>query len=247
MAPGVTSNAPREAVALMEAAPRLPDGAGDRFSGYGVLGVGFASGHILALRRVFASSIGPPFTTVWHRDPGGRWSVYVDAAPELTCVRYLGRAGRIVRDDRIDLGWQGPTSLAIRVPGAGIAWALHLAPAPGARVLAALRRRLPDSWCRHSAVQRTMVAVAGRLLRLDPRTLAGRTPGGHAFRLDAHQFWTVDASTAWCRGDHLGPPVSLPTSARVGDFSIPPWGVFMIGDTLFDPGGGSHDRPTVPS
>jgi hypothetical protein len=232
------SRAPREAVAALEASPRLPAGTWDRFSGYGVLGVGFASGHILALRRIAASSVGPAFTTVWHRDPAGRWTFFVDAEPALTCARYFGSAGRIIREDEIALGWHGPTSFSVRLPGPGIAWAVHLAPAPGARTLAALRQlrdRLPESLRRYAGVERTLATAAGRLLRLDQRTLAGRTPSGHGFRLDTHQFWTIDASTARWRGEHLGPPVTVRTRARLGDFVIPAWGVFTIGDAFFEP------------
>jgi hypothetical protein len=232
------SRAPREAVAVLEAAPRLAAGAWDRFSGYGVLGVGFASGHILALRRVAASSIGPAFTTLWHRDPGGRWTFFVNIEPDLTCARYFGPAGRIIREDDIALSWHGPTSFSVRLAGPGIAWAVHLAPAPGARALAALRQlrnRLPESLRRYAVVERTMATAAGRLLHLDHRTLAGRTPSGHGFRLDTHRFWTVDASTARCRGEHLGPPVRVRTLTRVGDFVIPTWGVFTIGDAFFEP------------
>ena len=50
---------PRELVADLEAAPSLPAGSEERFNGYGVMGLPFASGHVLAMRRFPASSIGP--------------------------------------------------------------------------------------------------------------------------------------------------------------------------------------------
>lgn len=59
-----TSNAPRDLVAGMEARPLVPDGADDRYSGYAVYGVRFASGDILALRRFPATSVGPGYTSV---------------------------------------------------------------------------------------------------------------------------------------------------------------------------------------
>jgi hypothetical protein len=53
--------------------PALPAGDGERFADHGVLGLPFASGHVLAMRRCLASSIGPGSTSVWHRHPAGRW------------------------------------------------------------------------------------------------------------------------------------------------------------------------------
>ncbi len=62
---------PREAIQRMEAEPKLPGGSDVRFAGYAVLGLPFRSGHLLALRRFPASSVGPAYTSVWHRDPYG--------------------------------------------------------------------------------------------------------------------------------------------------------------------------------
>jgi len=45
--------------------------------GWGVFGLPFDSGHVLAL-RVFPENDFGPYRTVWHRDPSGRWSIYVD-------------------------------------------------------------------------------------------------------------------------------------------------------------------------
>jgi hypothetical protein len=227
---------PRSAADELEGAPRLPTGDGERYTGYGVLGVGFASGHVLAMRRMTASSVGPAFTTVWHREPSGRWTFYGDADPDQTCARYFGPAGRAVRDDGIRVTWRGPTSFSVVVPTAGIAWAVHLAPTFRGRAMAALRRGIPASVRRRPDVQRTMALAGARLLGVAHLASEGATPSGNRFRLDAHQFWLVDASTARCRGDHLGPLVSLSEAVRVGDFRIPAWGVFTTGDAFFEPG-----------
>ena len=64
-------NARQQIERLEQHAPLL-EGEGDRFSGYAVIGLPFQSGHILALRRFPASTIGPGYTSVWHRDPSGR-------------------------------------------------------------------------------------------------------------------------------------------------------------------------------
>lgn len=49
----------------------LPGGDEERFSSWGVMGLPFRSGNILAFRRFPASSIGPGYSAVWHRDPTG--------------------------------------------------------------------------------------------------------------------------------------------------------------------------------
>lgn len=46
----MTTTTPRNAVEALQADPSLPEGDDERFVGYGVMGVPFASGHYLALR-----------------------------------------------------------------------------------------------------------------------------------------------------------------------------------------------------
>jgi hypothetical protein len=79
---------PAEIVDALERAAELPPGSEERFSGYGVMGLPFRSGHVLGLRRFPASSIGPGYRSVWHRDPAGRWTFYQDQPAELACTRH---------------------------------------------------------------------------------------------------------------------------------------------------------------
>ena len=81
---------PREIVQQIETNPSLPAGQGDRFAGYAVIGLPFRSGHVLALRRFPASSIGPGYTSVWHRVPRGVWTFSSTINPDLGCSRYFG-------------------------------------------------------------------------------------------------------------------------------------------------------------
>ena len=104
---------PAELVEQLERHADLPPGSGERFSGYGVMGLPFRSGHVLGLRRFPASSIGPGYRSVWHRDPGGRWTFYQDQPAELACTRSSEpRSMRSVRaGSRID--WTGPRRLEV--------------------------------------------------------------------------------------------------------------------------------------
>src|SRR3712207_8448539 len=74
--------APKELVDRLEQGAELPSGDEERFAGYGVMGVPFTSGDLLAMRRFPASSLGRGYTSVWHRDPRGRWAFYSDVPPQ---------------------------------------------------------------------------------------------------------------------------------------------------------------------
>ena len=50
---------PRDAALELQRNPILWPGTDERFTGYGVIGLPFASGHYLALRNMAATSIGP--------------------------------------------------------------------------------------------------------------------------------------------------------------------------------------------
>ena len=82
--------APRGFAAASIKTPGLQGGTEERFAGYGVMGLPFRSRHYLALRNFPASSIGPGYRAVWHRDPHRRWTFYADAPAEVSCARYFG-------------------------------------------------------------------------------------------------------------------------------------------------------------
>lgn len=56
---------------------RAPWPNSEYVKGWGVFALPFDSGHVLAL-RVFPENDFGPYRTLWHRDPTGRWSIYVD-------------------------------------------------------------------------------------------------------------------------------------------------------------------------
>ena len=111
--PAWPPGAPAEIAQALECAPALPSGDGERFSGYGVMGLPFASGHYLALRRFPASSIGPAYSSVWWREPGGAWVIFSDAPAELSCARYVGNAVDAAHVRQIQLVWRTPRSLSV--------------------------------------------------------------------------------------------------------------------------------------
>jgi hypothetical protein len=44
------------------------------------------------MRRFPVSSVGPGYTSVWHRDPAGRWVIYQDQGPRFTDPSTLSSA-----------------------------------------------------------------------------------------------------------------------------------------------------------
>src|SRR5262245_51403109 len=83
--------------------------------GYGVFGLPLSSGHVLAL-RVFPVNDFAPYVTVWHRDAAGAWAIYYDAPrPDVACPRYYGLATQTVQAAHIDVNWDGPAELTIRM------------------------------------------------------------------------------------------------------------------------------------
>jgi len=82
---------PRQATQGLLDDPRLPGGDDERFIGYGVMGMPFGTGDYLALRDMVATSVGPAYRAIWHRDPAGRWTIYTTAPPSSPV---LGTSGR---------------------------------------------------------------------------------------------------------------------------------------------------------
>lgn len=113
--PGVRGRRdPRSVLGQVEVAKRLPSSDLERFHGWGVLGLPFTSGHVLGLRRWPASSIGPPYTSVWHRAPHGLWSFWSTAQAQVSCNRYAGEMIMHTAQSPITLSWPGDWTLRRR-------------------------------------------------------------------------------------------------------------------------------------
>lgn len=238
-----TSTEPRELAAALERSPRLPAGTEERFSGYGVMGLSFTSGHVLALRRFPSSSIGPGYTSVWHRDPAGRWTFYADVAPRLACARFFGPAIERAVVDAVRVAWTGARSFVVTVPSAGLAWAVHLGATPLSRLLNAAAGALPQRAWRDRRALAALGLVASRAFDLGRLSLFGAAPNGQRFRETPRAVWPVDASSALLGGQSLGPVDPRLSQSRLGDFWIPRRGVFVVGQAFFD--GTGEERAAI--
>lgn len=199
------------------------------------MGLPFASGHVLGLRRWTASSVGDAFTSIWHRTPEGRWTFYESNEPSLACSRYFGAGVESRRTDDLRLDWEGPRRLRIRADSADVDWAVDLAETPITRLMSATGSALPLRMWRSQPVLGSMGRIAGAALRVGTVRLTGMTSNGQHFDANPLKVWRVVASTAIVGGVDLGPVGALDTQARVGDFFLPQRGIFAIGRVFVTP------------
>jgi hypothetical protein len=235
----MTRRTPRALCAALTRYGPLRDEGPERFIGYGVMGLPFTLGHLLAFRRFTVSSVGPPYTAIWHRDPVGRWTIYSDVAPQLSCPRYFGTALSRVVETRIELDWTGPDRLSLSAPEAHLEWAVKLEPTGGTRLISAAGRMLPR-WIRSSHRVLGLAGPAcGRVLDAGPLVLQGTAPNGQEFALLPERVWAVTASAAVVEGRDVGPIGPHVRTRRLGEFVLPGRGLFAMGEAMFerfDPG-----------
>jgi hypothetical protein len=197
--------------AVFERGVPLPAGPGDRYAGYAVLDLRFASGDVLALRRFPSASIGIGYTSVWHRGPDGIWTLYADVPAGQGCGRHFGSLAShaVVAPIRID--WTDARSLVIEVDsGQRLKWKVDLAPSSVTTAFNAAAAVLPPSWWtnrRALTITQPLVALALRVGRL---RLFDRLPDGVRVRVLPQALWAVDASRAVLAGRDFGPLKAYP-------------------------------------
>lgn len=232
----VGAASPAELVAAFEANPELPAGSGERFAGYGVMSCPFASGHILALRRFPATSAGPGYTSVWHRDPEGRWVFYQDQPATGGCSHYFGPALDDTIGCAIDVEWVGARRLAVTVAAEpALDWEMVLAGTTTTRLLNRIGTLVPRAWWTSPAVLTVMGKVAASTLRAGTIRLRGTAPNGQRFVANPRRLWTISTARARMGDEDFGPLGPCGSQAHLGDFWIPTRGLFAIGDAFFEP------------
>jgi hypothetical protein len=221
-------------------APYL-EGPGDRFSGYSVVGLPFASAHVLALRRFPSSSLGPGYTSVWHRDPSGRWTFYSTVAPELSCARYFG--GQIDRNivAPIRIEWESASRFRVTI-GAVLDWQVTLASSLTTRALNLIAAAIPEGSWQSAPLLRLLGRTANAALGTGRLNLTGAAPNGQRFIANPRRLWLIASSRAVVDGRDLGPVGRLPEQAVLGDFRIPQRGLFAVARARFEPSQGTGPR-----
>ncbi len=227
---------PKMLVDRLEQDWSLPADDSERFSGYGVMGLPFASGHVLALRRFPASSVGPGYTSVWHRNPDGQWTFYQDVQPQQACPRYFGEAiiEALVRE--ISITWSSASGFTVTMgDDVNLHWRVSLTATPATRLMNTLSRALPEALWHNPTFLRGVGGAASLFLRAGNIGLTGQAPNGQSFVANPKQIWSISSSIATLRGQDLGRIGPLQSQARLGDFWIPQRGIFAIGGAIFEP------------
>jgi hypothetical protein len=230
----MSTPSPRDLVDRMETSPALPAGTDERFDGYVVMGLPFRSGHVLALRRWAASSIGPAYASAWHRRPDGTWRFYADVSPRLACTRYLGSAATEASETQVRISWSDPFRFEVHVPGI-LEWSVVVRATAATRLLNAVAGRMPGPAWHNGAFLDAMGMLAGPMLRAGRIGMRGTLPNRQRFVANPRRVWMIDESRAVVGGEDLGPLGPVHPQARLGDFWIPQRGLFAIGQALFDP------------
>lgn len=223
---------PREAVATLTADPRLTEGTNERFTGYGVMGLPYASGHYLALRAFAATSIGPSYRAVWHRTPEGRWEIFTTVAPELSCPRYFGSEAPGEQVPAIDVRWLDDWTLEVTIEHR-LSWRLELASTSATRMMTMMGAAMPEGAWNNDAVLGSMGPVAAAFLGTGRTRLRGLTPNGPLYKAAPKQLWRVVGGRAHLDGEDLGDARPLSEQSHLADFWLPQRGIFFVGRASF--------------
>ena len=207
---------PQQLIEHLEAAPALPAGSAERMSGYGVMGLPFRPGHVLAMRRFTSSSIGPAYTSIWHRRPDGDWVFYTNVSPKQSCPRYFGADAFDAVETRIELEWTGPFGLRIGMPDVPFTWDIHLGTTAATRFMNLMGQVLPDgAWhspCRTDSGSSPIRARCGwssRVVHGSQEPTSGR-PAPSSLRLAVGTSGSRSAASWQSAG-----PTSSPSTPRV--------------------------------
>ncbi len=221
-------------VEKLEASPTLPPGSDERFNGYAGMGIPFKSGHILAMRRFAVTSIGPGYSSVWHRNPAGEWFFYTTAPARLSCPRYFGvMASDFVQTD-VQIKWEAVNVLRIMVPSIQLDWEVNMKLTTATRMMNSMAAMLPDAAWRNTAFLAGMGMMAGPMLGVGHVMLAGNVPNGQHFIANPRLIWAIKNSHAVLAGEDFGLPGPVYPQAHLADFWIPQQGLFAIGESYFE-------------
>lgn len=212
--------------------PALARGTDERFTGYGAMGVPYATGHYLAFRDMLTTSLGTPYRAIWHRDSAGRWTIFTTADPDLSCPRYFDSMTAVERVSAIEVTWPNDWTVDVAM-GSRLSWRIVLAQSPVTRAMSAMANVMTE-WCwNNNAVLASMGLMASGTLRSGRMRLQGRTPNGQGFKAAPLKLWRVIGGHAALAGVDLGAPDTRARQMRLGDFWLPRRGLFFVGQARF--------------
>lgn len=202
--------------------------------GWGVFGLPFDSGHVLAL-RVFPDNDFAPYITIWHRTPDGAWSIFADAPRlDIACPRYYGPACAVTSRARIRVHWIGRASLRIAMTSPSLEWRVRANETPLLRVLNGVSRHFPLWTWKSDVLVYARERIAQSVLGMGAIRMRGTMPSGHSGTLMPERLYFIEASTATLGGVNLGRPTHLDDPPRIGSVTLPSRGVLAIGQAAWE-------------
>jgi hypothetical protein len=212
---------------------RLLPGADERFSGWGLMGLPFSSGDVIASRRFPASSIGPGYTSVWYRSPAGEWTFYADIEPEVACTRYFGAGVARAVFCPITIQWTAGDQLHIEVPDAALACDITVGASVASRTMNLMASCFPEAAWRSPRMLRMTAMMAGPMLRAGKLGMTGTTPNRQDFIANPRKIWVVKSAHLRAGERETSEPGPVSPQAHLADFYIPQRGLLAIGNTAF--------------
>ncbi len=210
-----------------------PLSGAEHVRGFGIPALPFASGHVLGL-RVFAQTDFGPYRSLWHRDPAGSWTIYVDGvAVGEACPRYFGAALRSARAARLSLDWRGPAELFVAMDDPPLEWNVKMGGSPMMAAINVVLPHITDKVWRRPLVPRMFERLAKHFLG-DADMLA-MTPNGHRHLLAPQRMFLIVDSRAVLAGADLGKPIRARENPRIGPWRLPARPVLAMGRGFFEP------------
>lgn len=224
----------RDLVLAAEKHARLLPGANERFSGWGLMGLPFQSGDVLAARRFPASSIGSGYSSVWYRSPAGEWTFYSDVPSETACTRFFGSAVAHAVVCPVLLEWTGADQLHVEVPEGGLSCDVTVGPTLASRAMNLVSAGFPEWAWRSPRMLRMTALMARPVLRAGRLSLSGVAPNRQSFVANPRKIWVVKAARLKVGERETDQPGPVTPQAQLGDFLIPQRGLLAIGNAAFD-------------
>ena len=206
-------NLARLAQSIPSARRPSPLAGAEHVRGFGIYALPFSSGHVLAL-RVFPESDFGPYTSIWHRDPEGAWSIYVDGvALEQACPRYFGACADS-RPARIAIEWRGPRKLRVLMDEPALDWDVSMGSSLLFVAMNLVAPLIPERLYRRPLMLGLFARAARRWFGMGDIDLLGTVPNGQLGILLPRRMLPVVASRAVLGGQDLGERVRARGESR---------------------------------
>lgn len=199
--------------------------------GWGVQALPFDTGHVLGL-RVFPEGNFDPYRALWHREPDGKWAIYVDRQEPCACTKYYGAACELTGYAAIQVEWTGPAEVRVTMDRPAVVWTFKARTDWRLDLVNSVNAALPLATWRSKLLVRSRERIA-RALGLGDLRLSGPTPSGHMGTLMPERMYFIDGSTASFDGVDLGRPVHLSENPKIGSVPLPARGVLARGKAMW--------------